>query len=250
MRNTKILLITLFTTIPLAIFSFFLLYNYIKEAISRQDTCNNILEQQKQITALQQTKWITEINYREDNSKAIYINKAKLIQIIEDSKLDIFLATRKNEVLKLKNEDIIAALFTVLLHESNFLRQKTNKSGDICYMQINKYYWNKKIRNALLDLDYTDKQILARIEACLETGIKVMLYNYALCKTNKKTDFEKLIVCYHSPYNKKHQTRYYNAIKKKLNISAIKNVAYKTDNIYYIKNNEFQKTYNRSASSI
>jgi len=174
--------------------------------------------------------------------KTVIMSRNRLEKMIQSAKSDIYQLTNDVRILRLKYEDVAAAIFTILLHESNFLRQKKSKTGDICYMQINKYYWPYRRRRELLNVAYTNDQLLANIGACIDTGLRIMLYNYSICKTDKKTDFEKLVVCYHAPHNTANQKQYSNAIRKKVRTSAIRNDV-RQSNVHYIQTAKYQKPY-------
>ena len=134
---------------------------------------------------------------------------------IANAKIDIALVTRNMDILMLDENELRLVLFAIALHESKF-RYKVGlyNKYDFCFLQVNVQTWDYRKRKKYLLVNYTERQILYDTEACIDTGLRVFLYNLGMAKKYfdyekaKKYGLIKYVGLYHSPFNPKKAALY------------------------------------------
>jgi len=168
---------------------------------------------------VKENKQLTEEQYKR------CLTFARDIELVPDveydiAKLDIFIKTRNENVLKVRTRTIKKALFFIALHESGYFKYRggIHNKADVCYLQVNTDVWNYERRAAILLLtEYSDDDIYKDNIACIKTAMRILLYNFAVATKNKDTEsnIKDLIKYYHAPFDRTRTNRYYRYVLNK-----------------------------------
>jgi len=139
---------------------------------------------------------------------------------INSAQLDIFLTTGNSEVLKLDPRDLRKALFFIAHHESRFkYKRGLYDKHDICYLQVNVSVWPLTKRKRHLLISYTDGDILNSYSACIDTGLRILLYAYAIkgFRLSSSPPYTAYLAqIYHAPFDTRKTRRYRSRILRSI----------------------------------